>query len=163
MASGTSVTMTPMVMASRTWRCLCYTSRTCLWLQGSCWARSRASCFGLILVPPGCCSWGQQAGGVCGSGTVSAGTLEMSPCPDPWQSVALLCQPPQWGHLCPSLPSRTTAGSSPTKTSRIRTLTPLGMPVTTAPMCPIMTSGTRTAMARGTLVTMTSMGTVSGS
>lgn len=56
---------------------------------------------------------------------------------------------------------RTTAGSSPTRTSRTRTLTPLGMPVTTAPMCPTMTSGTQTVTARGMLVTMTLMAMVS--
>ena len=37
-ASGTSVTMTPTAMASRTWRWLCWAGGTCLWLWGSCWA-----------------------------------------------------------------------------------------------------------------------------
>jgi len=71
-------------------------------------------------------------------------------------------QPWRRGHRCP-LPRRTTAGSSPTKTSRTRTPTPSGTPATTAPMCPTTTSGTRTATARATLATMTSTGTVRGS
>lgn len=139
-ASGTSVMMMLMVMASRMWRCL--------WLLGLCWAggfclRLGADSFKMVLL----------------------GLWDGHPWRCPALSHAGLCplahQPLQRGPPCP-LSHRTTAGSSPTRTSRTQTPTPLGTPATTAPTCPTTTSGTQTATARGTLVTTTSMGTVSG-